>query len=254
MCVGNISCTLQKGHHIMLFFYVRHGDPIYTPDQLTPLGRRQAEAVGKRLALFGVNKIYSSTAMRAQQTAEPTCEMTKQEKILLDFCHETHAWREMTRRIDDKRRRWLFEDDETKRLFVSDEMRALGYRWYEHPAFKEYDYHSGMERIRRGTDELLASLGYELDHELHMYRAVKPNDDRVALFAHQGFGSLFLSCLLDIPYPEFSVHYDLQHTGLTAIEFRDVDGYVIPRVLTMGNDAHLYRDGLPLNYNSRVTF
>ena len=33
----------------MLFFYVRHGDPIYNPDSLTPLGQRQAEAVGKRL-------------------------------------------------------------------------------------------------------------------------------------------------------------------------------------------------------------
>jgi probable phosphoglycerate mutase len=238
----------------MLFFYVRHGAPTYTPDQLTPLGRRQAEAVGKRLALFGIDKIYSSTSTRAQQTADPTCEMLGKEKILLDFCHETHAWREMTRDIGNNKRRWLFEDPEIKRLFVSDEIRRLGYRWYEHPAFSDCDYRSGMERISRGTDELLASLGYELDHDLHMYRAVKPTEERVALFAHQGFGSLFLSCLLDIPYPEFSTHYDLQHTGVTVIEFRDEDGYVIPRILTMGNDAHLYREGLPLKYNSRHVF
>lgn len=238
----------------MLFFYVRHGDPTYVPDQLTPLGRRQAEAIGKRLALFGVNKIYASTSVRAQQTAQPTCELTKQDMILLDFCHENHAWHEMTRRMEGKERRWLFGDEEIRRLFVSDEMRALGYRWYEHPAFAEYDYRSGMERISKGTDELLASLGYELDHTLHMYRAVKPTNDRVALFAHQGFGSLFLSCLLDIPYPEFSARYDLQHTGMTVVEFRDIDGYVIPRILTMGNDAHLYREGLPMCYNSRITF
>lgn len=238
----------------MLFFYVRHGDPIYTPDQLTPLGRRQAEAVGRRLAMFGIDRIYASTSVRAQQTAEPTCEMTQKEKILLDFCHENNAWREMTVMTSDGHKRWLFEDNETKRLFVSNEMRALGYRWYEHPAFKDYDFRSGMERISKGTDALLASLGYELDHELHMYKAVNPTEERVALFAHQGFGSLFLSCLLDIPYPEFSVHYDLQHTGMTAIEFREVDGYVIPRVLTMGNDAHLYREGLPMLYNSRVRF
>ena len=237
----------------MLFFYVRHGDPTYTPDQLTPLGRRQAEAVGKRLAMFGVDRIYASTSVRAQQTAEPTCEMTKKEKVLLDFCHESHAWMEMTI-MANGHRRWLFEEDSVKRLFVSREMRELGYRWYEHPAFADYDFKKGMERISKGTDELLASLGYELDHELHMYKVTKPSDERVALFAHQGFGSLFLSCLLDVPYPEFSVHYDLQHTGMTAIEFREVDGYAIPRILTMGNDAHLYREGLPLNYNSRVKF
>ena len=238
----------------MLFFYVRHGAPTYVPDCLTPLGRRQAEAIGKRMALFGIDRIYSSTSTRAQQTAEPTCELLGKEKILLDFCHETHAWTEMTKDIGENRRRWLFEDPETKRLFVSDEVRRLGYEWYKHPAFADRDYQKGMERISRGTDELLSSLGYELDHELHLYRAVRPTEERVALFAHQGFGSLFLSCLLDIPYPEFSTHYDLQHTGLTVIEFRDEDGYVIPRILTMGNDAHLYREGLPLKYNSRHVF
>ena len=54
----------------MILFYVRHGDPIYNPDQLTPLGHRQAESVAKRLALFGVDEIYASTSTRAMQTAQ----------------------------------------------------------------------------------------------------------------------------------------------------------------------------------------
>ena len=32
----------------MIFFYVRHGDPIYNPDSLSPLGERLAEAVRER--------------------------------------------------------------------------------------------------------------------------------------------------------------------------------------------------------------
>ena len=31
----------------MKLYLVRHGDPIYNPDSLTPLGERQAEAVSK---------------------------------------------------------------------------------------------------------------------------------------------------------------------------------------------------------------
>ena len=31
----------------MLLFFIRHGDPNYFPDQLTPLGHRQAEAVAR---------------------------------------------------------------------------------------------------------------------------------------------------------------------------------------------------------------
>lgn len=61
----------------MLLFYVRHGDPVYNPDSLTPLGKRQAEAVAKRLAIYGIDKIYSSTSNRAYRTAMPLSELTK---------------------------------------------------------------------------------------------------------------------------------------------------------------------------------
>ena len=49
----------------MLLFFLRHADPIYSPDQLTPLGHRQAEALAKRLSAYGLDRIYSSTAKRA---------------------------------------------------------------------------------------------------------------------------------------------------------------------------------------------
>ena len=61
----------------MLFFYIRHGDPIYDPDSLTALGKRQAEAVARRLALYGIDEIYASTSTRAIQTATPTSEILK---------------------------------------------------------------------------------------------------------------------------------------------------------------------------------
>ena len=44
----------------MLLFYIRHGDPIYNPDSLTPLGHEQAKALAKRLLLCHVDKVYSS--------------------------------------------------------------------------------------------------------------------------------------------------------------------------------------------------
>lgn len=56
----------------MLLFYIRHGDPTYNPDELTPLGKRQAEAAAKRLALYGIDRIFASTSNRAIQTAQPS--------------------------------------------------------------------------------------------------------------------------------------------------------------------------------------
>ena len=63
----------------MLLFFLRHGDPIYSPDSLTPLGRRQAEALARRLARYGVNQIFASSSKRAMETAQPACEMMKKE-------------------------------------------------------------------------------------------------------------------------------------------------------------------------------
>ncbi|MBQ1206574.1 MAG: histidine phosphatase family protein, partial [Clostridia bacterium] len=55
----------------MLLYVIRHGDPIYNPDSLTEKGKRQAEALARRLAVNGLDKIYSSPLVRAQQTAQP---------------------------------------------------------------------------------------------------------------------------------------------------------------------------------------
>ena len=63
----------------MILYYIRHGDPTYNPDQLTPLGKRQAEAVARRLSQYGLDEIYVSSSNRAQETCRPTCEILKKE-------------------------------------------------------------------------------------------------------------------------------------------------------------------------------
>ncbi len=133
---------------------------------------------------------------------------------------------------------------------VDPEVLAMRDKWYDHPAFAKYEMKKGIERCQRESDEFLASLGYEHIPGTGTYKAVAPNDDRVALFAHQGFGLTFLSCMLDIPYPQFSVHFDMSHTGMTVIDFKNENGIVIPRVLTLANDSHLYKEGLPTRYHN----
>ncbi len=238
----------------MLLFYVRHGDPTYDPDMLTTLGERQAEAVAKRLAMYGIDRIFTSPSNRAQQTAKPTCELIKKEMTCLDFCDEAYAWRDFTVLLPNGARQWAFADGRTRALFASESIRCMGQRWYEHLALSAYGFQSGMERIHRETDRFLLSLGYEHDREENIYKAVSPSDERIALFAHQGFGLAFLSSLLDIPFPQFSTHFDMGHSGLSVVEFKDENGVVIPRLLTMSNDAHLYREGLPTCYQNRLFF
>lgn len=238
----------------MLFFYIRHGDPIYDPDQLTPLGHRQAEAVAKRLALFGVDRIFASSSNRAKQTAQPTCELVKKDMTVLDWCNEGHAWQELTVKLANGGRRWLFHDADSRKLLVEPSLRALGESWHTHPAFAQYHFEKGLARIRENADAFFEALGYKHIPGTGAYEVIKASDERVALFAHQGFGIAFLSCLLDIDYPNFCMHFDMSHTGMTAIEFKQEGGIAIPKVMTLASDSHLYREGLPTDYNHEVRF
>ena len=235
----------------MLLFYIRHGDPIYNPNSLTPLGERQAEAVAKRLARYGIDKIYSSTSTRAIQTAQPTCEILKKEMELIDFCNETHAWNDLTI-TKDGITTWLFHNQEICSFFNDAEIKNLGFNWYAHPDFTQYK--KGIDRVYNETDNFIKTLGYEHIRYSGKYKVTEPNNQRIALFAHQGFGLSFLSCLLDIPYPMFATHFDMSHTGMTVIEFTNENGISIPKVLTLSSDSHLYKDDLPTKYNNELYF
>lgn len=236
----------------MILYYIRHGDPIYNPDQLTPLGHRQAEAVAKRVTLHGVDRIFASTSNRAMQTAQPTCEMLKKEMVMVDFANESHAWDALSIPNHEGSLLWIDSIPKYRELFSTREMTELGQKWYEHPEVKGFDFQSKLQWIYDEIDRWLLSLGFE--HKDGRFRIVEPNGERIALFAHAGFGGLFISYLLDIPYPKFVSQFDMCHTGMTVIEFQELGEYAVPRILTYSSDSHIYREGLPTRYNNGLRF
>ena len=149
----------------------------------------------------------------------------------------------------------MWAHEETVEVFNSPEMRALDREWYNHPIFEGTNVKAGYERIRCETDAFIESLGYRHHSENSSYEAIEPNEKRIALFAHEGFGKLFLSCLLDIPYPYFSTHYEFGHSSMTVIEFQN-RGWknVRARVLQHSSDSHLFAGGVSTNYQNRILF
>lgn len=173
---------------------------------------------------------------------------------LLDFTDEALAYKEFTVMQEDGRKQWAFVHPKYRKLFLDESVRKLGFEWYDHPEFEGLQFKDGMKRIGAAADALFAELGYEHIPGSGTYKAVRPNDDRVALFAHGGFGRAFMSHLLDIPYPMFSTHFALGHTGMTVVEFRAGGGIAIPNVLSYGSDAHLYKECLLTGYDNRIRF
>ncbi len=59
----------------MRIIFVRHGEPDYALDCLTPAGRAQAEAAAERLRGEGISAVYASPMGRAAETAACTARL-----------------------------------------------------------------------------------------------------------------------------------------------------------------------------------
>lgn len=233
----------------MILYIVRHGNPTYSPDALTPLGQRQAEAVSRRFSAYGLDEVYSSTCNRAMMTAQPTCEILHKEMKTQLWMSENLAWQDFVTH-NEEQNSWVF----VKRTAAmrSKEMKALGDEWYKHPAFADTNAEAGYRRICDASDEFFKNLGYVNDRENGCYHAVDHNEKRVAAFCHEGFGASWLGAILNLPLPISWTTFCFGHTGLTVVQFRpDSNGLVVPQVVTSNNDAHLLLDRLPGIYTER---
>ena len=237
----------------MILYYVRHGDPIYSPDSLTERGHKQANALVERFKLYGLDEIYVSSSNRAIQTAEPTCKALNIEPKILDWTNEAYAWQSLTVPTEDGGRTWIFFDKKFRSYMNLPEVLSLGKKWYTHPLFKDLDFGDGLKRIEDEADKLLLSFGFMHERENNRYKELEKNEKRVALFAHQGFGIAFLSAVLDIPYPYVATHMDLSHSSVSPILFNaDKDEYLYPKLLQLSNDSHLFKENLLTGYNNGI--
>ncbi len=234
----------------MLLYIIRHGDPIYNPDTLTDKGRAQAKALAKRLAVHGLDRIYCSPNGRARETAQPTCEALGLEAQIEPWTSEDLTWRDFSADNGRGGRGWTFHCQNTE-LKTEDMMSRAMSDWYNGAPFSKIDAKKGYERIIRESDAFTEKLGYR--REGSVYRIIRPNDERVAVFCHQGFGTTWLSYLLAVPPAIFWSSFDISHSSITILRFQNnKNGLTAPMCITLGDTSHIYESGLPLQYNNTV--
>lgn len=231
----------------MLLYIVRHGEPIYGPDTLTDLGRLQAQAVAERFAVHGLDRIFSSPQGRAKETAQPTAEKLGLEIQIEPWTRE--IWPELTLKKPDGS--LYFAMQLPGRYLRSEENHDLNSRWYEMDALKEIDAKGAYEDIVVAhSDDFLRRLGYERQRE-GVYRILRENNERVALFCHAGFTLTYLPHLLAIPPHLFWAAFDLTHSGVTCLEFKDDGtGHASPKCLFLSDMSHILKADLPYRYNN----
>ena len=233
----------------MLFYIIRHGDPDYTTDTLTTRGILQAEAVGKRLAAAKIDKIFSSPMGRARQTAEPLCRRLGLEYEVLDWTHEIGDERLVEHPDGEKRSITVLQYSELRKDGAQD--MSYDECFEKHPVVAPSDLKKAIDYITENGNALLERLGYK--EENGVYRILRPNEDKVALFCHGAFSRAWLSSLLHIPPHMMWANFGYTHTGVTVLEFRNFEnGITVPHCLCYSDVSHLYGDGLDLIYDNYI--
>ncbi len=110
----------------------------------------------------------------------------------------------------------------------------------------------GYASLVQSSDEFLRRHGYV--REGNEYRAESPNDERIALFCHQGFSMVWLSHLLRVPPNVLWPSVDISHTGVTIVNFANrACGYTAPCLMALSDLSHLYaNDTVEYLYHSHM--
>ena len=232
----------------MLLYIVRHGDPNYEVDCLTERGKLQAEAVGKRIFDSGINQIYSSPMGRARETAAPACRLLGLPCQIEEWAHEV-----------EEERLTPFPDGELKSVSVVQntyyrEKGAIDLPYdkaFEAPGFSTSRMDQATARIEAGGRDFLERLGYK--EENGVYKILRANEDKVALFCHTVMGRLWVSRLLHIPIHLMWAGFQMTHTGVTVIEFKNNEnGVTAPYCRCFSDMSHLYAAGLDMRHDNGV--
>ena len=225
----------------MRLLLIRHGDPDYSHDCLTPLGHVQAQAAAERLKKKKIVSVFSSTMGRAMETAEYTGKALDLPVIGVDFVREINgnprdqAEFEAYCRIPMEERRVLWREEYSPWSQGHKTVQAGLPLNCEAPRFARNACVDHFARVASGLDEWLVGLGYV--REGLYYRVTRSNDDTVALFGHGGSFGGILGHLLNIAPEAASMSFGFSLTGISEIKFSGAVGELTQPTLSMLNDA-----------------
>ncbi len=225
----------------MRIVFVRHGEPDYEHDCLTPLGVLQADAAAKRLCEEGIGAIYTSPQGRARQTADAAAKVLGLTPVVLDFMHELHWSSADGREIFLGGHPWKIADEMVR---AGDDL--LDANWRAHPYYAGSRVIESVRIVEEGIDGWLASLGYV--REGRYYRNTRPDDEQftVALFSHGGSSLAAMGHLLNLAFPYMCSVFHLPFTGITTLRFDRHPGSLSAPVLELAGDGrHIRGVALP---------
>ena len=226
----------------MRVIIVRHGEPDYENDCLTPRGHEQAKAVARRLQKEGIEKVYASSMGRAQETASYTAQLLRIQTVeTLDFMRELDWGSTDGTPLFANGHPWHVSDE-----LVRKGQNLLDPCWKDTPFFRTNKVTAAVERVAANTDSWLEEFGYR--REGLYYRDVRcelsDNQQRtIALFCHGGSSSAMIAHILNLTFPYVCAVMHADFTAITVLKFDSTQNKLcIPTVEIACDARHIKQE------------
>ena len=206
----------------MRLLFIRHADPDYARDSLTPRGEEEALALAETLREQRIDAVFCSPLGRAKRTMEVGLSLRGDQLPvkILPWLREFDA----VTPHPPQQRAWDFlPEDIAKR----DEAFA-------------------------GLDALLGEYGYQKDGLL--YRVTASNDRTLVFFCHFGIEALLLSRLVNAPPLVFFQGTCASPSSITEVYTEERrEGIASFRILHFGETAHLRKKDMEDSFAARFS-
>ena len=229
----------------MKLLIVRHADPDYSIDSLTPTGWKEAELLSERLKKLDIKDFYTSPLGRAKDTASLTLNKIQREATTLPWLREFHCS--------------IARPDQPVPKIPWDWLPA---DWTNVPEYFDKDAWCTTDIMKNGNvdkeylwvtselDKLLANHGYV--RENHYYRAKKANNDTIVFFCHFGLECVLLSHLLNVsPMILWHGMCAAPSSVTTLVTEERRQGIAYFRMSSFGDISHLYAAGEEPSFAAR---
>jgi probable phosphoglycerate mutase len=170
----------------MRLIIIRHADPNYEKDSLTPTGFKEADLLADYLLKEKIDYVYCSPLGRAKDTIKPYLEKSGKEAPILPWLEEFHPY--VKHPTTKARVAWDFLPEELtdSRLFTDE--------WHKAEIYKGTEVKKRYDEVVGAFDGLMRRHGYEIEGT--HYKVLDSNHDTILLSCHFGVSCVLLSRLL----------------------------------------------------------
>ena len=229
----------------MRLLIVRHADPDYSIDSLTPAGWEEAKLLADRLAPIPVAAYHVSPLGRAKDTASLTlkkaCRTAETCSWLREFAPQAvHPGKDSGHCVWD----WLPDAWMAEPKYFDKD------HWHETEIFQNAHVKEEYDWVNGALDRLLRRHGYVRNGLF--YRAVAPNEDTIVLFCHFGVECVLLSHLLNIsPMQLWHGTYAAPSSVTVLYTEERRSGVASFRMSSFGDVSHLFAGGREPSFAAR---